>query len=616
MLTFPIQTGNPCKWTDDSHRLILEKFDAISNSPFHIYHYALPFSPSSSWLHQSYSAELLQVVKVVRGLPVRWGACFRTVSFHHTPLALACWKEIIAVGLRSGNIIILNAVTGTHTTVFSGHTGDVNSVTFSLDGALLVSGSDDKTIKLWDIQTGGVIKTFHGNNDQVRSVSISRDCTMVASGSDDKTIHIWDILTGECHCIIRKHNRAVTSVGFSPTNSQLLISASYDGTVQQWDVDGHQTGPGYSGSRAAFSLDSAHFVSWNRGIATVQDADSGKTIAKLHSAKNALQCCCFSPNGRFVAGAAGEIIYVWDITGPDPQLVETFIGDTNLITSLAFSSSTTIISAYWNQSVKFWQISASQTDPVTCDPESTPFAPVPIRSINLQAQVAISSDLDGMVRTWDVQSGLCIASYQTPAKVYTWRDVQMIDGRLILVWLTAKKKVHIWDVEKGEPIQIVDVSSTGSQCKDLRISGDGTKVFSVNETSIRAWSIFTGEPKGGMRFGDKEPHARSLIVNGSRAWVHFKGSPTKGWDFGVSGSPPVLLPSGSLDRPRLKFVDGINDRNAGPSRVEDAITGKVVFGFPERYINAPVLRWDGQYLVAGCESGEVLILDFNHMIPT
>jgi len=61
------------------------------------------------------------------------------------------------------------------------------------DGTLLVSGSRDDTVKLWDVQTGGVIKTFRGHTDCVLSVAISADCTMIISGSSDKTIHLWDI---------------------------------------------------------------------------------------------------------------------------------------------------------------------------------------------------------------------------------------------------------------------------------------------------------------------------------------------------------------------------------------------------------------------------------------
>jgi WD40 repeat protein len=371
VFTFLVQEGDSCKWTDDSQRLILESFDAICNSPSHIYHSTLPFSPSSSWLHESYSTELSQELKVVRGLPVGWAACSRTVSFDSSPKTLAYWKDIIGVGLLFGGIVILDGITGTHTSILSGHTDSANSLTFSLDGALLVSGSNDKTVKLWDIQTGGVIKTFHGHTDVVWSVSISPDCTTIASGSGSGTIHIWDLQMGECCCVIKGYNDAAISVSFSPTNSQLLISASWSGVVQQWDVDGHQIGPSYPGDGVAFSPDGTCLISWKGTAATVQNSDSGVILAKLYVVNDDLCYCCFHPNGRLAAGVADETIYVWDITSSDPHLIETFIGHTNSITSLVFSSSS-LISASWDESVKFWQIGASSTDPDVTDPKSTP----------------------------------------------------------------------------------------------------------------------------------------------------------------------------------------------------------------------------------------------------
>ena len=86
--------------------------------------------------------------------------------------------------------------------IFSGHTDWVYCLTFSLDGTLLVSGSYDKTVKLWDVQTGGVINTFHGHTDEVLSVFISADLTMIASGSEDNKICLWGIQTEECLQII------------------------------------------------------------------------------------------------------------------------------------------------------------------------------------------------------------------------------------------------------------------------------------------------------------------------------------------------------------------------------------------------------------------------------
>ena len=151
----------------------MEYFDAIHDSPSGIYHYALPFSPSSSWLREHYGSGLSQEVRVIKGLQAEWGTCSRIVSPNYVPLALTCWKDIVAVGLQGGDIIILDVFTGICKSVHSKHTSNVNSLAFSSDGVFFVSGSNDKTVKLWDTQTGGVVKTFCGHTHWVLSVAIS-----------------------------------------------------------------------------------------------------------------------------------------------------------------------------------------------------------------------------------------------------------------------------------------------------------------------------------------------------------------------------------------------------------------------------------------------------------
>ena len=108
-----------------------------------------------------------------------------------------------------------------------------------------------------------------------------------------------------------------------------------------------------------------------------------------------------------------------------------------------------------------------------------------------------------------------------------------------------------------------------------------------------------------------------LVVDGSRVWVHYKDSQTQGWDFGILDSTPIQLsiPPPDLDRPRLDLIDGTKSESTGPSRIEDTVTGKEIFQLAGRYANPTTVQWDSQYLVAGYKSGEVLILDFIHMIP-
>ena len=149
--------------------------------------------------------------------------------------------------------------------------------------------------------------------------------------------------------------------------------------------------------------------------------------------------------------------------------------------------------------------------------------------------------------------------------------------------------------------------------RDLRISGDGSKVFVLGEKSIQAWSIQTGEVVGQVRL-EVKPLYDSLIEDGSRVWFFLEDLKIQGWGFGVSDSTPIPLSNTSPDKPHLVFL-GTQFQCTSPSRIEDMVTKKEVFQLSGRYAEPYVARWDGRYLITGYQSGEVLILDFNNMIP-
>jgi len=546
---------------------------------------------------------------VVRGVSTGWGACFRTVPIGGGPQVLICWKDAVAVGLSSSHIAILNVITGIQMAILSGHTSFVYSLVFSPDGTSLVSGSFDKTIKLWDMQTGGVVRTFQGHTGLIFSVSISADCTTIASASYDETIRLWNTQTGECHHVIKQQDWSIC-VCFSPLDPKLFISSS-GGKICQWDIDSQIIVSESVGAHITFSLDGTQLVVWNESVVEVQNPGSKVIVAKLSIPNADIGHCCVSPDNRLIAVTAGKTIYIWDITSPDPYLLVTFIGHSQNVKSIAFSSPSSLISTSHDQSVRFWQIGASSTDSIPANPKSTSLTLAPVKSITLQATdgIAISSHSDGIVRIWDISTGSCKASFQTQAKDPQWIDSCLVDGRLVSVWYTDGK-IYIWDTEKGELLRTVGVGA--SDIKDFRISGDMSQVLCLHGFTIQAWSLWTGKVAGEVKL-DSVYVDPLLAINSSGVWMRLSKG-IVGWDFGIRGSSPVELSDTSRNGPHLDFIGGIRINRSPLPGIEDTVTKKVVLQLPARLVNCSDAQWDGQYLVVGYDSGEVLILECNHML--
>jgi WD40 repeat protein len=88
-----------------------------------------------------------------------------------------------------------------------GHTSSVNSVAFSSDGTQIVSGSDDKSVRVWDASTGVELKELKGHTNSVNSVAFLSDGMQIVSGSDDNSVRVWDASTGVELKVLKGHTR-------------------------------------------------------------------------------------------------------------------------------------------------------------------------------------------------------------------------------------------------------------------------------------------------------------------------------------------------------------------------------------------------------------------------
>jgi WD40 repeat protein len=171
----------------------------MAKSAPHIYLSALPFAPTCSVVSSHYSSSFPQILHVEHGQLSHWPSLEMMIS--NVGSAVCCIAvspdgQHIVSGSDDKTICVWNATTGEMVAgPFTGHTDWVNSVAFSPDGQHIVSGSDDQTICVWNATTGEIVAgPFTGHTDSVYSVAFSPDGQHIVSGSDDQ-----NNLCVECH---------------------------------------------------------------------------------------------------------------------------------------------------------------------------------------------------------------------------------------------------------------------------------------------------------------------------------------------------------------------------------------------------------------------------------
>jgi WD40 repeat protein len=117
-----------------------------------------------------------------------------------------------------------------------GNRDAVSIVAVTADGRRAVSSSYDKTLKVWDLETGRVLRTLEGHTIRVEGVAVTADGRRAVFASYDKTLKVWDLETGSALRTLEGHTDGVTGVAVM-ADGRRAVSASYDKTLKVWDLE-------------------------------------------------------------------------------------------------------------------------------------------------------------------------------------------------------------------------------------------------------------------------------------------------------------------------------------------------------------------------------------------
>ncbi|MDP2430911.1 MAG: caspase family protein [Pseudomonadota bacterium] len=425
--------------------------------------------------------------------PPRLVATLRNIGISVESVAFSLDGRMMASGRNDKTLKLWDVATGKELRTFIGHSGSVFSVVFSPDGKTVLSGSSDKTLRLWDVATGRELRTFLGHSEAVHSVAFSPDGKTVLSGSSDNTLRLWDVVTGRELRNFSGHSNWVTSVAFSP-DGRTVLSGSWDKTLKLWDVatgkelrtfrghSDHVTGVAFLplGKTILSGSENYELKLWDVGNGKVQRTYSGWNYW--------VSSIAIPPNGKTIlVGNSDVTLALIELT--TDKTVSSFKGAEAEVKYAAFSPNGIILlsGGSFHRPLQLWDATAGKKLQVfeESDGSKISFAFSPDGKTLLGAV--------GSVRIWDLVTGKRLRSFIADIHSSVTKVAFSPDGKTYLI-NSESGTLRLFDVTSDKEIRTFR-QITG-QKEAVAFSPDSKTLLSGGSSfdhTLQLWDVATGK---------------------------------------------------------------------------------------------------------------------------
>ena len=390
-------------------------------------------------------------------------------------------------GMGNGSIKLWKMASGKFK-ILSGHTDSINDIIYSPDGAYLVTSSDDSTIKLWEVASSKCVKTFIGHTDGVDSIVYSSDGKYITSGSSDNTIKIWEVESGKCIKTLTGHKGSIYSFVYS-SDEKYIASVSSDDTIKIWEVKTGKclkTLESYRGVDICY-FDGKYLVSTGKEpLAKIWDVERGKCIKIIDGNENDHPVKC-SSDGRYLARAFGDgTIKLYEVKNGE-CIEKTLSGHTAYIEDIIYSpDGGYLISCSGDNTIKFWELGSSNCVKTLTGHTDTVYS----IGYSHDGSYLTSRSYDETIKLWEVKTGKCIQTLNVGYSSFGKIDILYSKNEKYLATLFGGDNIiKLWDMKTGKHINTLHVNIVDG----YMIYSPDDKYLTTISKELKFWDASTGD---------------------------------------------------------------------------------------------------------------------------